>query len=109
MNRMKSRQAARARAAGNEGMARVCARRAAGIVIREFYRRRGEVPPGKSAFKLLQHLSRDHEQSDETRKAALNFTLAITHDHELPVEVDLLESVHYLAGSLLGERSEPPN
>ncbi|MBM2849365.1 MAG: hypothetical protein HW418_2307 [Anaerolineales bacterium] len=33
-------QAHKARAAGNEGQARVCARRAAGIALREWYKRR---------------------------------------------------------------------
>jgi len=33
-------QAHKARAAGNEGQARVCARRAAGIAVREWYKRR---------------------------------------------------------------------
>jgi len=31
-----------ARSSGNEGQARVCARRAAGIAIREYYARRGQ-------------------------------------------------------------------
>ncbi len=96
-------QAKRARAVGNEGMARVCARRAAGIVIREYYRRRDENPPEKSAIKLLQVLSQDLGQPVEIRTAAKNFTLAITHDHVLPIDVDLIDSVNWLAQAMLGE------
>lgn len=96
-------QAQRARGAGNEGMARVCARRAAGIVIREYYRRQNENPPEKSAFKLLQFLSQDNAQSHDIRAAAKNFTLAITHEHVLPVDVDLIDSVNWLAKVMLGQ------
>ena len=100
-------QAARARAVGNEGMARVCARRAAGKVIREYFRRRGEAPPVKSAFKLLQVLSADETQPEKVRQAADHFTLVITHDHVLPVDVDLIADVNFLAGALLGEEVRP--
>ena len=100
-------QAAQARAVGNEGMARVCARRAAGKVIREYYHRREEEPPVKSAFKLLQVFSADETQPDNIRQAADQFTLVITHDHVLPIDVDLIEKVNYLAGALLGEEIRP--
>ena len=43
-----------ARANGNEGQARVCARRAAGIAIREYYARRGQSVHTPSAYDLLQ-------------------------------------------------------
>ena len=100
-------QAAQARAVGNEGMARVCARRAAGRVIREYFQRRGEVPPAKSAFKLLQVFSADEAQPEKVRQAADSFTLVITHDHVLPVDVDLIEEVNSLAKALLGEEVRP--
>jgi hypothetical protein len=41
------------------------------------------------------------------REAAHQFTLVITHDHVLPVDVDLLEQVNVLAEALLGERINP--
>ena len=88
-------------------MARVCARRAAGIVIREYYHRQEAAPPAKSAFKLLQLLSQDQAQSEAVRQAADKFTLVITHDHVLPEEVDLIENVINLAAYLLEERIRP--
>jgi len=42
-----------ARRRGNEGQARVCARRAAGIAIREYLTRRGARPLIISAYDLL--------------------------------------------------------
>lgn len=49
--------AEQARARGNEGQARVCARRAAGIAIREYLTRRGIRPPSASAYDLLDRKS----------------------------------------------------
>ena len=52
-------KAEQARARGNEGQARVCARRAAGIAIREYLTRRGICPPSASAYDLLNLLKDD--------------------------------------------------
>ncbi|HEY9528224.1 MAG TPA: hypothetical protein VIR02_14110, partial [Anaerolineales bacterium] len=52
-------KAEQARANGNEGQARVCARRAAGIVIREYLTRQGIRPPSVSAYDLLNLLKED--------------------------------------------------
>ena len=45
--------AERARANNNEGQARVCARRAAGIAIREYLARKGMRPLSTSSYDLL--------------------------------------------------------
>ena len=45
-----------ARARGNEGQARVCARRAAGAVIRAYFQQHGLAAQGASAYDLLQDL-----------------------------------------------------
>jgi hypothetical protein len=100
-------QAARARTVGNEGMSRVCARRAAGVVIREYYRRRQEQPPVNSAYKLLEKFSTDQDLPENVQVAARKFTLVITHDHVLPEDVDLIEQVDNLAIALLEEGIEP--
>ena len=44
---------------GNEGQARVCARRAAGIAIREYLTRRTIRPPSASAYDLLNLIKDD--------------------------------------------------
>jgi hypothetical protein len=48
--------AADARARGNQGQARVCARRAAGVVIREYFLRRNVSSHTSSTLDLLQTL-----------------------------------------------------
>jgi hypothetical protein len=96
-------QAELARVKGNEGMARVCARRAAGHVIRRYYATHGVPPPAAGAYQLLRTLSKDTGVSDEVRQTAHLFTIPITLEHELPVNTDLIANVSWLAKELLGE------
>ncbi|MFT3895039.1 MAG: hypothetical protein QM730_25720 [Anaerolineales bacterium] len=51
-------KADQARSKGNEGQARVCARRAAGIAIREYLNRKGIRPKSPSAVDLLKSAQR---------------------------------------------------
>ena len=98
-------QARRARKMGNEGMARVCARRAAGHIIAEYYRRIGN-PPGSQdagALKLIRRLSSDATASEQIRQVAGYFALNVTEEHTLPGEVDLLTEIIWLMEALLGE------
>ena len=94
-------QAESARAAGNEGKARVCARRAAGIIIGEFFQRRGGLQPGPSAYDRLKFLRQEPEISPEIRAVAGHFLIRITPEHELPVEVDLIAKARWLKTELL--------
>ena len=66
-----------ARANGNEGQARVCARRAAGIAIREYYARRGQSVHTPSAYDLLQLLTDEPQLPSELRQAAIYLTLRL--------------------------------
>jgi HEPN domain-containing protein len=90
-----------ARARGNEGQARVCARRAAGIAIREYYVRRGYKVRTPSAYDLLQILADEPQLSPELRQAAEYLTLRVTEEFKLPVDVDLLEEARKLCDGLL--------
>ena len=56
-------RAEQARARGNEGQARVCARRAAGIAVREYLTRSGIRPPSTSAYDLLNLVKEDAKLS----------------------------------------------
>jgi hypothetical protein len=95
-------QAEAARQAGNEGKARVCARRAAGHIIGEYFRRRGHPAPGPSAIVRLQSLAALPDISPQARAVAGHFLLRITPDHDLPVAADLLAEARWLAQELLG-------
>jgi HEPN domain-containing protein len=92
-----------ARARGNEGQTRVCARRAAGIAIREYYARRGQSIRTSSAYDLLQLLTNEPHLSPDLKQAATYLTLRVTEEFKLPVDVDLLEEAHKLCDSLLAE------
>lgn len=83
-------RAQKARLDKNEGMARVCARRAAGLAARAYLSHRGDSPPNCSALDALTIL-RDHPDVPlPVRQCANHLTLRLTRDHELPVAVDLL-------------------
>jgi HEPN domain-containing protein len=93
--------AADARERGNEGRARVCARRAAGVVIREDFLRRGLSCRTSSAYDLLRALLDLPEIPDEARRAAGHLTLRVTEEFKFPVAVDLVEAARTLCKSLL--------
>jgi len=93
--------AERARAEGNEGRARVCARRAAGIAIREYFLRRGIPFSGTSAYDLLGRLIESPEIRPDLKKNCIHLTLRVSEDFRLPVKVDLIEESRQLCGALL--------
>lgn len=92
-----------ARAKGNEGQARVCARRAAGIAIREYYARRGQSVRTPSAYDLLQFLADEPQLSPDLKRAAAYLTLRVNEEFKLPADVDLLYEAHKLCDGLLAE------
>jgi len=94
-------RAADARARGKEGQARVCARRAAGIAVREYYARRGQSIRTPSAYDLLQLLADEPHLSPELKQAAAYLTLRVNEEFKLPVEVDLLDEARKLCDGLL--------
>lgn len=93
--------AERARAKGNEGQARVCARRAAGIAIREYLARQGIRPPSTSAVDLLNLLKEDPRLSPDLKLVADHLTLRVTEEFKLPVAVDLAAEAKTLCEKLL--------
>lgn len=95
-------QAEAARAAGNEGRARVCARRAAGAVISEYMRRQGLQPRGPSAYDRVRDLLDLPDISPEVRQAAGHFLLRVTPEFTLPEEIDLIDEARWLRRTLLG-------
>ena len=96
-------QAETARARGNEGQARVCARRAAGIAIREYNARRGQIIRTPSAYDLLQLLAEEPHLAPELKQAATYLTLRVNEEFKLPVDVDLLKEARKLCDRLLTE------
>jgi hypothetical protein len=90
-----------ARQAGNEGMARVCARRAVGIIVAEYFRRNNLPIPDTSAYELIKTLRASPGISNHIQEIAGHFLVRITPDRQLPVEADLIQEAYWLAQQLL--------
>ncbi len=97
-------RAEQARAKGNEGQARVYARRAAGIAIREYFARRGIRAASASAYDLLNRLQEEN-LPDPMRVIAGHLTLRVNEEFRLPVDVDLIAESKALCDWLLKETS----
>ena len=93
-------QAEAARASGNEGKARVCARRAAGIVIGRYLDIQNVAHPNASAYDLLQYLRDDVSQPPRVHEVISHFLVRIDTDHHLPIDADLIQEARWLAGML---------
>ena len=94
-------RAEQARARGNEGQARVCARRAAGIAAREYFARHGKTIRTPSAYDLLNLLIEDLSLSDDLRQFAAHLTLRVNEEFKLPAGVDLIVEAKKLCKELL--------
>ena len=93
--------ARQARAKGNEGQARVCARRAAGIAIRDYLTCKGTHPGNVSAYDLLNLIKNDPLLSPDLKLIANHLTLRVTEEFKLPVEVDPVAEAQKLCAELL--------
>lgn len=92
--------AAQARAQGYEGRARVCARRAAGAAIGEYFRLRGNLNRTGSAIDLIQMLAAYKTAPNRARMAAAALLERVDENFSLPPQVDLLFEVNELVREL---------
>ena len=90
-----------ARTAGNEGRARVCARRAAGMAARDFLTRHEVQHRNDSAYEALQTLATFPGLAPDLKQAALHLTMRVTEEFSLPVKADLIADARKLIGELL--------
>ena len=90
-----------AQALGNEGQARVCARRAAGIAARDYLERHGEKVRTPSAYDLLKALAEDPSLSDDLRQIAMHLTMRVDEQFKLPADIDLIMEAERLCGELM--------
>ncbi len=100
-------KAHQARLRGNEGQARVCARRAAGIAAREYFTRRGEQVRTSSAYDLLKLVAEDPAIPSDLRHSAARLTLRVDEEFKLPAEVDLVGEARKLCDGLLAGPTGP--
>jgi len=91
-----------ARASGNEGKARVCARRAAGIIVGEYLRRQGVQISDPSAYNRLRTLLTQRDLPPDIRSVVEHMLIRVTPDQQLPVNADLIAEAQWLKTRLLG-------
>ena len=96
-------QAEAARRSGNEGMARVCARRAAGIAIEEYLQRKGHPWPKSSAIECLRLLRDAPHTTQKARQVCDHLLMRVTTEHDLPIPADLVSETRWLIAHLLNE------
>lgn len=94
-------RAEQARAKNNEGQARVCARRAAGIAIREYLSRKGTAASNTSAYDLLNLLKENPLLPPDLKLVADHLTVRVTEEFKLPVDADLIAESRLLCDWLL--------
>jgi hypothetical protein len=82
-------------------MARVCARRAAGIVIGEYLNRQGDKYSTPSAYERLRYLLSQPDISPHVRDITEHFLVRVTPNHTLPIDVDLIANAHRLKNLLI--------
>ena len=95
-----------ARLNGNEGMARVCARRAAGIIIGEYLNRLGYSNLTHSTYDRLSMFNNLSAVDQKYKDIANHFLLKVNLEHKLPLEADLISDVMWLEKSLLSENND---
>ena len=95
------------RARGNEGQARVCARRAAGVIVREYFSRRGIRVLSPSAYDLLNSLVEMDDLPEDVHQSAGFLTLRVDEEFKLPPGIDLVQEAYTLCERLLPEDGSP--
>ena len=94
-------KAQQARINKNEGQARVCARRAAGIAIREYLTRNGTRVPSLSAYDLINLLKEDTLLPPDLKLVTDHLTVRVTEEFQLPIDADLIAEARGLCNWLI--------
>ena len=96
--------AKQSRMEGNEGRARVCARRAAGAAVLDHLNLSGKDIRSENVYQILKSFRRTEGLPDRVRKALDHLVQRVDHEHQLPSDVDLIQEANILINYLnLGE------
>lgn len=82
--------AKQSRQEGNEGRARVCARRAAGAAVKEFLVKKGISQKQENAIQSLLIFRQSENLPVQVQEAVDWLVQRVNQDHNLPSEVDLI-------------------
>jgi hypothetical protein len=89
-------RADKARREGLEGRARVCARRAAGLVIKAYFHSHPIASTPVSVYDYLQAFRDDPRTSSDARRIASLLLTRVNEEFQLPVEGDLVSDTRRL-------------
>jgi hypothetical protein len=92
-----------ARQSGNEGKVRVCARRAVGILLREYFAQQGQNNPGTSAYDRIRLFQSLPHLTAQIREVIDHFLVHVTPDRTLPGKHDLIAEAEWLASQIFVE------
>jgi hypothetical protein len=98
------RTAEHARRIGNEGMMRVCARRAAGAAVLHWRKANQRPGWGSDALSQLRHLQQESTIPPIVREAAMRLTARTTEQFTSPFTTDPVEDCLMIIEHLLGVR-----
>ena len=93
-----------ARAAGNEGRARVCARRAAAIAVREYFTSQRIDTAGLDAYRILTRALELPALPPGAYTALGHLVTRVEPGGAFPIQADLLADASWLASQLLPEQ-----
>lgn len=97
-----------ARLTGNEGKARVCARRAVGIALRALFEASGHPQLDPSAYAALNHLCQLETTPAAVKETAERLLIRVAPDYTLPIQADLIADaraiITWAADQIRGER-----
>ena len=88
--------AKQSRKEGNEGRARVCARRAAGAAAQAYLKNHNKPTSPENVFQSLKSLKKIENLPDRVLLAIYRLTLRVDEDHQLPAEIDLIAEANIL-------------
>jgi hypothetical protein len=96
--------AKQSRMEGNEGRARVCARRAAGAAVLDHLKSQGKTIHSQNVYQILQFFRSSEGLPDRVKRALDHLVQRVDIDHQFPSEVDLINEANVLINYLnLGE------
>lgn len=97
--------AKQSRKEGNEGRARVCARRAAGAAAQLFLYRHEKIIKTENAFQSLKTLKDTKKLPNRIHLAVIRLIQRVNEDHQLPAEIDLINEARLVIRFLEADNS----
>ena len=96
-----------ARVKGNEGMARVCARRAAGLAVREYVRKNHIRETGRLTNELLSDNSLRKHLPVAIHPALTHLTTRVDVNHNIMDGIDLINEARIVIQTLAEDLNQP--